>query len=94
MGPIIHPAQSAAQVFLLVSAQRAFFFFEDFFFGEVDYAIDQLKPSLKSMGAVFILLFKEHTTCFHFAYYTQGRAEAHKHAKYIKSKGLQRKRIL
>ncbi len=59
---------------------------------KIDCAIDQLKPSLKSMAQYLFCYLKSalvenaplggSTTCVHFAYYTQGRAAAHKHAKY------------
>ncbi len=75
-GPIIHPAQCAAQVFLLVSARRIFLsfvrpwacwskkevcsgallahcYFEEW---KMDCAIDQLKPSLKSMAQYFFFV--------------------------------------
>ncbi len=65
---------------------------------KIDCAIDQLKPGLKSEvnGAIFFCYLKSalvenaplggSTTRVHFAYYTQGRAAAHKHAKYWKLK--------
>ncbi len=52
----------------------------------------QLKPSLKSMAQYFVCYLKsaleknaslgESTMRVQFSYYTQGRAAAHKHAKY------------
>ncbi len=59
---------------------------------KIDCAINQLKPDLKSMAQYFFCYLKStlvenvplggSTMCFHFAYLTQGRAAAHKHAKY------------
>ncbi len=55
----------------------------------IDCAIDQLKPGLKSMGAIFFLLFKECVSnmCLYAGSqpaYTLliTHAAAHKHAKY------------
>ncbi len=63
---------------------------------EIDYAIDQLKPGLKSMAEYFFCYLKSalvicayrrvhnaHTLCL---LHTQGHAAAHKHAKYEKWK--------
>ncbi len=76
-------------------ALLACYYFEEL---KIACTIDQLKPSLKSMAQYYntFLLFRErvsrkctsgwdHTTHVHFAYYTQGCAEAHKYAKKIKN---------
>ncbi len=64
---------------------------------KIDCVIDQLKPGLKSMVQYFFCYLKSalvenaplggSTMHVRFAYYTQGRAAAHKHAKYNKLKG-------
>ncbi len=58
---------------------------------KIDSVID-LKPGLKSMAQYLFCYLKStlvenaplagSTTCIHYAYYTQGCAAAHKHAKY------------
>ncbi len=68
-------------------------YFEDM---KIDYVIDQLKPGLKSMAQYIYFYLKSalienaplggSTTRVHFGYYTQGRAAAHKHAKYKNSR--------
>ncbi len=64
---------------------------------KIDCAIDQRKSSRKSMARLLLFFYLKcllvenahlggSTTHVHFAYYTQGRSEAHKHAKYYKLK--------
>ncbi len=75
-------------------ALLACYYFEEL---KIACTIDQLKPSLKSMAQYYntFLLFRErvsrkctsgwdHTMHVHFAYYTQGCAEAHKYAKNLR----------